>query len=910
LSGISDLFFDQVNELRTLIIPLTSPAIGAITVTLAYYIKDLVIPQKLSYFLRIESCPALTGLVMGDNYNLQNLRVTDVPSNLQFTGCSALQTIYIDRTDTRDINFSRLSACQTFTCYKNTNLSSLEFSPGFSVLRYIDLKNNSKLSSIDIQGYSNLTTVTISGNKSSNINIKNNNTLSSINIYDELTSPLSSIDCSDNANLRQFYYNFDNATLNIVSNVSSFNFTNCYSLSNISNLKGANIRNLDSVKPLNRLTNLSVDSLPLSSLDALNYMPSLTTLSFTNTLRVTGCSPLVNLDSYNNPAGIQSARFNNVYTLTSADTFIRNLSYNCRSLFINTNRLQTLDTAPFSALNLRTISVTFNQLSSAQIDSLLIALDNNPVTPSGTKTLQYSSNKTNRSRVSDAARAHLAAKGWGGTTASSIRATPNVYIAPVPETLQMSKTADILSTASYLGSSVPTYVTVLSGPGVVTGNTLSAFDSSGVITVAISSADTFYYQPISTVRHIQAVRYDVSPYIAFTGLNKTYTGSVVDASASVPSYSLPAQLYYYQNGVSATPLAAGYYTVSAVVSDKDYYGTATETLSVLNTADFYSVPASATSSIIYFPKTVDAEKDVVVTFDYAFYGADLSGSEGFCISFTDATAFRTPISGGAPGKALNYTNLTLLSADDGTFTFVNYPGKFKGSLGIGFDATGNFALTSLNVPGLQNTIPNSISIRDGAINSYNVLHRSEVLTGSAYKTPFNLYESTTGVPTFKTVRVRLTNLGRKVLVDMKPTSAYEFVNYVSYDLPVAQPAIASVALSYSTGTNNPVFKIKNFNLNCFFKSATATLADLFTASLAGPGAYGADGITFTTSYDLALYYDIKAPTGLPYTMNLYINTTPVANVLFDPIYQSQLFAAVNTLRTYYSYFVSGGNYLV
>jgi hypothetical protein len=145
---------------------------------------------------------------------------------------------------------------------------------------------------------------------------------------------------------------------------------------------------------------------------------------------------------------------------------------------------------------------------------------------------------------------------------------------------------------------------------------------------------------------------------------------------------------------------------------------------------------------------------------------------------------------------------------------------------------------------------------------------------------------------------------------MKPTSAYEFVNYVSYDLPVAQPSIASVVLSYSTGSNSPTFKIKNFNLNCFFKSATATLADLFTASLAGPGAYGADGITFTTSYDLALYYDIKAPTGLPYTMNLYINTTPVANVLFDPIYQSQLFAAVNTLRTYYSYFVSGGNYLV
>jgi hypothetical protein len=191
-----------------------------------------------------------------------------------------------------------------------------------------------------------------------------------------------------------------------------------------------------------------------------------------------------------------------------------------------------------------------------------------------------------------------------------------------------------------------------------------------------------------------------------------------------------------------------------------------------------------------------------------------------------------------------------------------------------------------------------------------VLYRSEVLTGSAYKTPFNLYECTTSTPTFKTVRVRLTNLGKKVLVDMKPTSAYEFVNYVNYDLPVAQPSIASVALSFSTGKNNPTFKIKNFNLNCFFKSASATLADLFIASFTGPGIYGAHGLTYTTSYALSLYYDIKTPTGLPYTMNLYIDTTPVANVLFDPVYLEELFAAVNSTKTYYSNFISGGNYLI
>ena len=916
LSGIFDLYFDIVPELRTLITPVTSKVMGAITVTQARYLKDLLVPQVLTYSLRIETCPALTGLVLDNNYNMLLLRVIDAPSNLQFAGCSALREIYIDSTDTRDINLSRLSACQTFTCYKNTNLSSLEFSPGFSALTFIDLKNNPQIPSIDIRNYSNLATVTISGNNASVVNIKNNFNLYNTFIYDTPNSPLPFVNCSDNFNLRQFSYIFDGITGNTVSNVSGFNLSNCYSLSSI-NLKGTNTRNLDFIKPLNNLTTLTLDSLPLSSLDALNYMPSLTTFSLVNNLGIIGSSPLVNLDSYNNPSGILSFRISNITTLTSVDSFIRNLPPKIRSFTVSSNRLQTLDTAPFSALNLsnlRVVNVASNRLSSAQIDSLIIALDKNPTLPVGGlgKSLTFNGNATVRSPVSTAARNSLVLRGWSVTGGAVTRARPDFYITSVPETIQFTETADILSTASYLGSSVPTYVTVLSGPGVIigNGNTLSATDSTGVITVAISSASTTYYQPISAVRHIQAVRYDVSPYIEFTGLNKTYSSSVVQASASVPSYSLSAKLYYYQNSISATPLAAGYYTVSAVASEKYYYGAATATLSVINAGDFYSIPTSATSSIIYFPKTVDAEKDVVITFDYAFYGPELSGSEGFCVSFTDAIAFKTAISGGGPGKALNYTNLTLISADDGTFIPVDYPGKFRASLGIGFDATGNFALTSLNVPGLSNALPNSIALRGSQENNYNVLHRTEALTFSSYKVPFELYEPATAVPTFKTVRVRLTNLGKKVLVDMKPTSAYEFINYLDHNLSVAQPSIASVALSYSTGNSNSTFKIKNFNINCFFKAATATLGDLFDASLPGYGTSGSNGITFTTPYDISLYYSIKTPTGLPYTMNLYIEELPAANVLFDPIYLGDLFATLNKFKILYSYFISGANYLV
>jgi len=582
--------------------------------------------------------------------------------------------------------------------------------------------------------------------------------------------------------------------------------------------------------------------------------------------------------------------------------------------------------ADLSNTNLLRLDLRNNSLANDSIDYLLISLNANPNIPPGfsagsqNKRALYSGNRiASRSTFSNAAYDSLFAKGWRFTPAQSSAAlqftpTPTITITLAPSALQFTQIATLLATATYLTSSIETFIQVLSGPGAMVNSfTLSALSGAGTVTMLVSSLSSNLFQPATATFDIQLQKLDASANIVFAGLNKVYTGDTVTASASVTNYpEISTNITYLQsNSAVIAPVAAGYYTVSASIdNDDNITGSSTAQLSVLRSSDFYTLPTSATSSIIYFPRTVDTEKDVVVTFDYAFYGADLSGSEGFCISFTDATAFRTPISGGAPGKALNYTNLTLLSTDDGIFTFENYPGKFKGSLGIGFDATGNFALTSLNLAGLPNTIPNSISIRDSAINNYNVLYRSEVLTGSAYKVPFNLYESTASTPTFKSVRVRLTNLGRKVLVDMKPTSTYEYVNYVNYDLPVSQPAIASIALSYSTGNNNPIFKIKNFNINCFFRAATATLADLFTASFAGPGTYGADGLTYTTSYELSLYYDIKTPTGLPYTMNLYINSTPVANVLFDPVYQSQLFAAVNTLRTYYSYFVSGGNYLV
>ena len=78
--------------------------------------------------------------------------------------------------------------------------------------------------------------------------------------------------------------------------------------------------------------------------------------------------------------------------------------------------------------------------------------------------------------------------------------------------------------------------------------------------------------------------------------------------------------------------------------------------------------------------------------------------------------------------------------------------------------------------------------------------------------------------------------------------------------------------------------------------------------IAGPGPIGLSGVTLTTdgSQDVLSYNGLSALT-IPETMNLYIGTQLVANVLFDPIYANEEFtyyrAPIN--YTYVNYFTAG-----
>jgi hypothetical protein len=404
--------------------------------------------------------------------------------------------------------------------------------------------------------------------------------------------------------------------------------------------------------------------------------------------------------------------------------------------------------------------------------------------------------------------------------------------------LQYTDFAFLNATATYSTSSIRTFFSIVSGNGYVIYNTaLSALSSAGTVTVLVSSLSSNLYDPVSATFNTSLEKLDLSDKIVLTNLNSIYTGDIITVSAAVTDYPAitPSLVYYANNLIVTTPQVSGYYTVSATIVDQDLYtGTSTNILSVININDFYNLPVSAASSAIYFPKIVDTEKDIVVSFDYVFYSGYDSGYEGFLVSFTDATGDaetfydprwtnNTPIYGGGPGKGLGYTNLTVLTQPNSasnTFTNSVYVGKYRGSLGIGFDASGNFALSSLDVTGYSTPSPNTICLRDSYLNNYNVIHRTSNLLTENPDYPVALYHQG-ATPEYRSVRIRITNLGKRVIVDMKPLSGETYYNFLAYDLPAPLPRALSVALSYSTGKISPAFNIKNFNLNCFFSSLTA-----------------------------------------------------------------------------------------
>jgi hypothetical protein len=255
----------------------------------------------------------------------------------------------------------------------------------------------------------------------------------------------------------------------------------------------------------------------------------------------------------------------------------------------------------------------------------------------------------------------------------------------------------------------------------------------------------------------------------------------------------------------------------------------------------YVLDPNTVAGSVSFSKYLDPTKDVVVSFDYACYGPNKTGNEGFCVFFSDT--FNPVIQGGGLGPGLAYSS--VYNVDPTEISIYNpsdLSGLRSGIIGVGFDLTGNFGLADYSNSGYADAIPNSIAIRSSYKSDFNIITRTSNLNNVAFSKTINLYQQITGteLPIFKRVRVRLTDFGQRVVVDIKTVGDLNFINYLNYNfsdynnslltstevtttgIPLSSLTVnftssVQCGLGFSTGTDaDTIFKIRNFNINGVF----------------------------------------------------------------------------------------------
>jgi hypothetical protein len=254
----------------------------------------------------------------------------------------------------------------------------------------------------------------------------------------------------------------------------------------------------------------------------------------------------------------------------------------------------------------------------------------------------------------------------------------------------------------------------------------------------------------------------------------------------------------------------------------------------------YTLPANAVASSIFFTQYLDTTKDIVVSFDYACYGTLPTGAEGFCVYFSDT--FRPVIQGGGAGPGLAYgavTNINTGSLIGSNPNALN--GLDSGILGVGFDITGNFGNSNYFSTGYNNSVTNSIVLRSNFASSNNIIIRTPNLNDLSFSKNINLYQQLTAVdqePTYKRVRIRVTDFGQRIVVDIKNIDDLTFTNYLNYNFTnynnsvlssvslssgaIAWPVSVRCGLGFANGeTGNTKFKIKGFNINGVFTTNVA-----------------------------------------------------------------------------------------
>jgi hypothetical protein len=142
-----------------------------------------------------------------------------------------------------------------------------------------------------------------------------------------------------------------------------------------------------------------------------------------------------------------------------------------------------------------------------------------------------------------------------------------------------------------------------------------------------------------------------------------------------------------------------------------------------------------------------------------------------------------------------------------------YEGVSGAAIGINFDTTGLFALSSSSdIGGITDTVENSLSIRSGESTNYSLLTSTPL---SSLDSSFYL---TSDENAFQTLRFRLTDIGQTIKIDVLRDGIYNEILSYPINLQIDDNTQYKVGISYTSpvsGRDSTPYKfsIKNFHID-------------------------------------------------------------------------------------------------
>ena len=211
--------------------------------------------------------------------------------------------------------------------------------------------------------------------------------------------------------------------------------------------------------------------------------------------------------------------------------------------------------------------------------------------------------------------------------------------------------------------------------------TIPANQAAGTYTITVSYSGDGNYSAATPIP-VNLVISKAAAAVTLGGLSQTYTGSALPAAATTTPANLAVTFTY--NGASAPPTAAGSYTVVGTVSDANYQGSATGTLTIAK--------AAATVTLGGLSQTYTGS---------ALPAAATTTPANLAVTFTYNLASAPPTAAGS------YTVV-------GTVSDANYQGSATGTLTVSQAMSATTITSSANPVLFQNAITLSASATSAA----------------------------------------------------------------------------------------------------------------------------------------------------------------------------------------------------